>query len=396
MYSQYIVLPEGLSFSKVFSVKPEPVTTLWYFLHSIPDPRRAQGRRHPLPVILVLALLALCSGHTSYQAMEEWTDNYQDVLSNELPFLAGHTPDAATFHRVFTRLDVEIFEEILGNWLQQIIPHEHGEGIAIDGKTISGTGIHIVAAFTHKLQAVLFEQGTDTKGKELVIGPEVLKRIPLKNHIVTGDAMFTQRKICEQIMQGGGGYIFTVKGNQEKMEQDISLFFMDIPFGEAVQTDTNIVWWKGRREKRTVRMSSDPQLLSYLKWPGITHVWECTREITRKNETTIEVAIGIASFPQAVQKRATAKELNQYLRGHWGIENGLHRTRDVSFHEDKATIRKGKAPQIMAALRNLVISILHRGTVRSFTTAFRRFAAHPEELFQFLGLTEVAKRAVLA
>jgi len=103
----------------------------------------------------------------------------------------------------------------------------------------------------------------------------------------------------------------------------------------------------------------------------------------------------VASFPPALENLGTAEKLNQYLRGHWGIENGLHRTRDVSFKEDKATIRKGNAPQVMAALRNLVISILHRGTVRSFQTAFRRFTAHPEELFQFLGLTTVAKTAIL-
>lgn len=194
MHSQYIVLPEGLSFSKVFSVKPEPVTTLWYFLHSIPDPRRAQGKRHSLPVILGLALLALCSGHTSYQAMEEWARNYQELLRKDLCFLAGHTPDAATFHRVFTRLDVGLFEEVLGNWLQRIIPQEKGEGISLDGKTIHGTGIHLVAAFTHKLQSVLFEMGTSEKGKELVVSPKVLKNIPLKDHIVTGKRPYCHRR----------------------------------------------------------------------------------------------------------------------------------------------------------------------------------------------------------
>jgi hypothetical protein len=154
--------------------------------------------------------------------------------------------------------------------------------------------------------------------------------------------------------------------------------------------------WKGRMEKRVMKMSDDTQLLSYLDWPGLTHVWECAREVKRSGKTTREVAFGLASFPKELEQRATAEKLNQYLRGHWGIENGLHRTRDVSFNEDKATIRKGKAPQIMAALKNLVISILHRGTVRSIKIAFRRFAAHPEELFHFLGLTDVAKAAVLA
>jgi predicted transposase YbfD/YdcC len=391
MYSQYIVLPENLSFNKIFSVKPEPITTLWYFLHCIPDPRRAQGKRHDLPTVLTLAILALCCGHNSYQAMSEWSENYQSLLQVQLPFLSNHMPDAATFHRVFTKLDIVVFEQVLGNWLQQIVPTEAGEGIALDGKTISGTGIHIVAAFTHTLQSVLFEIGTDTKGKELVIGPEVLKSLPVAEHIVTGDAMFAQKKICEQITKRQGGYVFTVKGNQEKLEQDIRLYFTKLPFKARLQEHIQTTRWKGRVEKRTMLMSSE--LNDYICWPGLTHVWQCTREIRKHGQMTTEIAVGVASLPDHL---ATAEKLNQYLRGHWSIENSLHRTRDVSFHEDKATIRKGSAPQVMAALKNLVISIFHRATVRSFPAAFRRFSAKPEELFQFLGLTEVQKAYVYA
>ena len=393
MYSQYTVLPKHLSYSLVFSVKPASVSSLWFFLHTFPDPRRKQGTRHELPIILVLALLALCCGYTSYQAMHEWSVNYQELLLEQCSFLAGHTPDAATFYRVFSRLDVETFEEILGNWLQTIMPLEVGEGIAIDGKTIRGTGVHLVSAFTHKLQAVLFEKGTDVKGKELVIGPEVIEHIPVKDHIITGDAMFAQKKICEQITGRGGGYVLTVKGNQEILEEHIRLFFKDVPFQAHVETNVMIDWWKGRREKRTVRMSEDQQVLLYLAWPGITHIWECTREVVKNGTTTKEVAVGIASL---LPSHNTADQLNRYIREHWSIENGLHRTRDVVFHEDKATIRNKSSAQIMAALKNIVISILHRATVRAIPTAARRFAAHPEELFQFLGLTEVQKSYVHA
>jgi predicted transposase YbfD/YdcC len=386
MQGQYIVLPEGLSFSPIFSVKPEPVTTLWYFLSSIPDPRRPQGRRHQLPVVLLLAILALCCGYTSYQAMEEWAKNHQTVLQEQLPCISGHTPDAATFYRVFSRLDVGAFEEILGNWLQTVMPVGKGEGIAIDGKTISGTGVHLVSAFTHTLQAVLFEQGCDIKGKELVVGPEVIDHIPVQDHIITGDAMFAQKRICEQIVERGGGYVLTVKGNQETLEENIRLFFKEIPFQTKVQTNVLIDWWKGRKEKRTVKMSSDEQVLSYLGWPGITHIWECTREVVKHGTTTKEVAVGIACL---LPDYASAERLNHYIREHWSIENGLHRTRDVTFHEDKATIRNKSSAQIMAALKNAVISIFHRATVRAIPTAARRFAAHPEELFELLGLTQI-------
>lgn len=393
MYSQYTVLPKRLSYSPVFSVKPACVSSLWFFLHTLSDPRRPQGTRHELSVILLLALLALCCGYTSYQAMHEWSVNYQELLAEQCSLLAGHTPDAATFYRVFSRLDVQAFEEILGNWLQTIMPLEKGEGIAIDGKTISGTGVHLVSAFTHKLQAVLFEKGTDSKGKELVIGPQVIEHIPVKNHIITGDAMFAQKKICEQIVKRGGGYVLTVKGNQEILEENIRLFFKDVPFQTTIEKNVMIDWWKGRKEKRTVRMSRDEQVLSYLAWPGITHIWECTREVVRDGITTKEVAVGIASL---LPEYATAEKLNRYIREHWSIENGLHRTRDVIFHEDKTTIRNKSSAQIMAALKNVVISIFHRATVRAIPTAARRFAAHPEELFELLGLKEVQKAYVYA
>jgi predicted transposase YbfD/YdcC len=253
--------------------------------------------------------------------------------------------------------------------------------------------VHLVSAFTHKLQAVLFEMGTDIKGKELVVGPKVIKRIPVKDHILTGDAMFAQKKICKQIIKQNGGYVFTVKGNQGKLEEDIRIFFKDPPWRIPIQTHTLIDCWKGKKEKRTIRVSDNSQLLSYLSWPGLTHVWECTREINRKGATTIEVAVGIARL---LPQYATADKLNRYVREHWSIENGLHRTRDVVFNEDKATIRKKTAAQMMAALKNLVISIFHRATVRAIPTAFRRFAAHPEELFQLLGLQSVQKAYIYA
>ena len=88
MLVKYIVLPEKSAYSKIFSVKPEPISSLWLFLHTIPDFRRGQGMRHDLPVVLLLSILALCCGHLSYEAMEEWCENYQEMIKTHVPFLA--------------------------------------------------------------------------------------------------------------------------------------------------------------------------------------------------------------------------------------------------------------------------------------------------------------------
>lgn len=382
---------KGVLSSPIFLIEPAPVTSLWYFLHTIPDHRRAQGRRHSLPTVLMLAILAISCGAASYQAISEWAVNYQDHLKEGVSFIAFHTPDKATYHRVFAHLNVESFEEVLGSWLQSITHTEKGEGIAIDGKTTAKDKFHLVAAFAHKVKSVLFQKGTTVKGKELIIGPQVLEKVYVKDRIITADALHAQKDFCEVITSRGGGYVFVVKGNQPKLEGDIALFFENPPFKAIIETFDSVEKNKGRVEARTIWMSQD--LTDYLDWPGLTHIFKVKRDRSDKNQKTQEIVYGIASLPK---EYSSAKHLSSYLRGHWSIENNLHRVRDVSFDEDKSTIRTKHAPQVMAALRNLVISVFQRGNVKSYPQAFRRFSAHPDELFTFLGLNQVSQRVIYA
>lgn len=371
---------DELSYTDLWFEKT-PITLLWMRLSSVPDPRRAQGRRHDLSLLLTLALLASCCSWNSYQAMHEWCVEFQNQIKTHLPFLAGHTPDASTFHRVFSNLDYEAFEEVIYAWFAEVSPLEAGEGIALDGKTIGSSGLHIVASFAHKAKRVLWQRGTDTKGKELVIGPEVLSRIPLMDHIVTGDAMFTQVKICKQITESGGGYVFTVKGNQEKLEEDIRIFFESPPWGVLIEINTTVTRARGRIETRTIEMSQG--LNSYLEFPGVTHIWRITRTVKHKGEISQEVSVGIARLLESFN---TASYLNRYIRQHWSIENNLHRARDTLFAEDQCPIRKRNGPYVATTIRNLVIALFHKGHIQNHKQAMRRFTVHPEQLFVFLGL----------
>jgi predicted transposase YbfD/YdcC len=378
-----------LSSCPVFLIEPAPVTSLWYFLHKIPDHRRAQGKRHPLPTILILSILAISCGADSFQSISEWAINYQDQLRKSVPFLACHTPDKSTFHRVFTNLDSNSFEDALGDFLQSITHIAKGEGIALDGKTTAKDSLHLVAAFAHQAHSVLFQKATTTKGKELILAPLVLERVSIKDKILTADALHTQRSFCETITKRGGGYVFVVKGNQQRLVEDIKLFFETPPFKAEIKQYQTLEKNKGRVEKRSIWMSQD--LTQYLDWPGLTHVFKVQRQRSDKNHNTTETIYGIASLPK---QYSSIKNLSKYLRGHWSIENNLHRVKDVSFGEDKSTIKKGKAPQVMSMLRNLVISVFQRGEVKSYPQAFRRFSAHPEELFEFLGLNQLHLTAI--
>ncbi|MFQ6052451.1 MAG: ISAs1 family transposase [Candidatus Hydrothermarchaeota archaeon] len=307
---KYIILPERLSHSPAFSVKPTPTVTLWHMLHKLPDPRRAQGTRHALPTLLMLGILAICSGEGSYEAMADWPRNYQDEIRKQVPFLAGHTPDKSTFHRVFARLDIAAVEEVLGTWIQDVVPLEEGEGIGLDGKAVGRSGYHLVAAFAHKARAVLFQEGTNSKGKELVAAPRVLKNIPVKGQIVTGDALFTQKNLCELITQKGGGFVFTAKDNQKTLAEDIRLYFAAAPCDGEIETHTTVDKHKGRVEVRKMEVTTE--LNEYIEWPGVTHVWRVRRERTEEGRTTTQTAVGIARL---LEEKNPARQLNR----RWGI-----------------------------------------------------------------------------
>ena len=110
------------------------------------------------------------------------------------------------------------------------------------------------------------------------------------------------------------------------------------------------------------------------------------RERTEKGKTTVEVVHGISSLGP---ERADAKRLLGLNRGHWGIENRLHYVRDVTMGEDASRVRKGVAPQVMAALRNGVIHVLSGVAAPSIAAAMRTMGNCLSKALELLGLPQL-------
>ncbi len=378
------VLPRQLSVSDAFSVEPTPLNSLYRFFESVPDWRSDQGKRYPLAAILTLSFCALATGANSYQAISEYARNYEEDIKTLVPLLVGVTPVISTLHRVFSGIAIEEVEQVVKKWVLCMIILHTGDALALDGKTVHGSGRHLLCAFAHEACATVFQKGTDTKGKELVVGPQVLREVPLKDHVVTGDAMFAQRDICDDLVVAGAGYVFMVKGNQETLELSLHDYFNSSSDGSEIVTYTESEKSSGTFFHRTLRMTDDPDLIKYLNWPGITHVFWIQRDTEKKGVTTRQIAVGIARL---LTDHDSVQDLFRYIRGHWHIENNLHRTKDMFFKEDSCPVRDGNASQLLSSLRNMATSIFHLKDVRAFPSAMRRFAACPHELFYLLGLT---------
>jgi predicted transposase YbfD/YdcC len=110
---------------------------------------------------------------------------------------------------------------------------------------------------------------------------------------------------------------------------------------------------------------------------------EITRERTVKGVKTVEIEYAMTSL---TPEEANAKRLLELMRSHWQIENGLHYIRDVTLGEDACRVRKGSAPQVLAAVRNAVIHLLCEVDCPSHAAAIRRLNARPEEALALLEL----------
>ncbi len=191
------------------SAEKKVARSLIEVLGSVPDPRSAHGRRHPLGAILALAVCAMLCGARSLYAISQWGRDQGGDMAHALGFTRERTPCVSTLHEVFSRLDRESFELALGGWLQEG-GLKAGEAVAVDGKTLRGIhgeqlpGVHLVAAYAHQSGIVVGQQAVGEKQNELGALPGLLDQLDLRGLVITGDAQFTQRKECRLITEKGG------------------------------------------------------------------------------------------------------------------------------------------------------------------------------------------------
>lgn len=201
------------------------VPSLYELFLGLSDPREAQGMRHTLASMLTLAATAMLAGAKTLTDISEFGRRRRKLCK-----LMGFThkpPCISTFHYLFKEFDADVFEKTLLEWLQA----HHGQTpipeLHLDGKTLRGSrrgaipGVHLLAAYSDTLGTALTELAVDAKTNEHKAALKLLRLVPLEGVLVTGDAMFAQREVAQEITARGGTYLLTVKDNQPALKQAI-------------------------------------------------------------------------------------------------------------------------------------------------------------------------------
>jgi len=380
---------------------PDPVALapgLRSALAQVVDPRQRRGVRHPLVVVLTAAVCAVAAGARSFVAAGEWVADLPAEVAAALG-VQCRCPSESTIRRLIGQVDADRFDTVIGAFVQglcaKVAPVGRRRVLAVDGKTLRGSrhtdsdgvdapGRHLLAVIDQHARVVLGQVKVEGKTNEITAFTPLLgtlRGIDLTGVVITADALHTQRDHVDDLHQRGMHWLLTVKGNQPRLRRQLAR----LPWRQVETAHRSAGTSHGRREIRILKVVT---IAAGIEFPHAAQAIQITRRTRpvsartgRRGKWRTETVYAITDLEP---HEARPDELAAWIRGHWQIENSLHWVRDVTFAEDLSQVRAGAGPQVMASLRNLVISLHRLVGATNIAAALRHHARDARRPLQLL------------
>jgi predicted transposase YbfD/YdcC len=353
-------------------------TSLHKAFRSLPDPRINRKKLHILLDIIILSILAVLSGAESYDSIELFGKENFAFLKQILELKNG-IPSHDTINRVFQVINPRLFESCFISWAKGLKEDGIWERvIAIDGKTSRGSKdsfhhrspLHSLHAWSVENGICLGQMECGEKTNEITTIPKMLDLLDIKGSIITIDAMGTQTAIAKKIIEKEGDYILAVKGNQGTLEEEVhSTCKRNPPVFDSIVVEKG----HGRIETRHCEVFEKGLIVDFEnRWKNLNAIIKITsiREFANKTETQERFYISSLN---------TNNDFNKYIRDHWGVENNLHWTLDMTFREDEQRKRANHAAANFAIVRKIALNLLKKDTGKESLRSKRLKAAWNKE-----------------
>ena len=380
------------------------VRPLIEFLKDIPDPRSIRKKPHELAEVLMLIIIGFLAGKHTFRRMRRWLKKKEKALKRHLK-LAGGIPSIATISRIASSVDPDLVALAFIDWIGQIVS-TRGIHIVIDGKGLraatekirGGRTPYILNAIDAATKLVIAQLAISEKTNEMTAIPELIRILDISGSTVTIDAIGATSEILNLIDEQDGYFIQQVKKNCPATYQEIKDFFEAAKKEQSEDKDGFEKKNKGKygeydsgleinRDRHEYRA-----MLSYSGDSSISTIRDdisCIRTIGMSTQVRIPIerdADGndvtpskkdflkngsrrrphptdgdaltddVERVAMVSNRDCGAKELAQYKREHWRIENCLHYVLDESFREDKCTARKSK--KTLSVLRKFAYNVI--------------------------------------
>lgn len=198
--------------------------TLQEELKTLDDKRRKQGQRHSIDIVLMIAIMSTMSGFIGYRAIGDFVTKYKKELIEYFKPKKGRLPSFPTVRRVLINVEQDKFALVFERWMSKYLKKVDNKWISVDGKAIRGTCqkeedkklAHLVSFFINDSKEVILSRKTESRSNEIPLVQEILREFPLKNLIITMDAMHCQEETLKLIKDSGNDYVVQVKKKSEE------------------------------------------------------------------------------------------------------------------------------------------------------------------------------------
>ena len=395
-------------------------------LGDVPDPRKRRGIRHDLPQILAVATLATLRGATSLFAIGELAAELpQEALCRLDARISPRTgrrvaPEESTIRRMLKAIDADALDRVVNAWIAtQVLCGRLGQdeaveidfntmveddereeddddvdadggfrqAVALDAKTLRGARledgrkVHLVSVVTHEEATTIAQANVDVKTNEITVFRPLLGSLDLADLVVTADALHTQREHAAFLRSQGAHYVLGVKENRPTLLAQAKRSLAGRPVAYESHDRGH-----GRIEHRYVSVATiSIKMAKKLRFPSARQFVAVYRERCDLADR-VESAETSYYVTDLSRSEALPEELGTHVRRHWTIENRSHYVRDRTFDEDRSQVRVGGAPQALATLRNLAISILRLVGFENIASGLRWMAFDHRRTLDLLGL----------
>jgi hypothetical protein len=204
-------------------LSPQPLSSLREGFAQVTEFRKGQGKRHRMPTVLAIAACAKMAGVMGgYAGVASYARNLTRPQRRALHCWYHErtgeyeVPSESCFVRVLQGVSPREVEAVTLAWQQQVLGPNTDALVAIDGKTLKHSGVHLVGAIGLPSHRCLGVEPVADKSNEIPAAQKLLERAPiLAGQMVSLDALNTQHKTVGQILYDkGADYLLPLKGNQ--------------------------------------------------------------------------------------------------------------------------------------------------------------------------------------
>lgn len=351
------------------------------------DQRKPKGLRYPFQPLLILLSLAKLCGQDTPSEIFDWVENRSSLLKQKLGLDWKRMPSQTTWQRlVGANIDATEFDRKVGKYFQAMSLDER-ELFNLDGKVLCGTRdkqtdrqLYLLALQEERTNAVVEQTEVLAGENEISAANRLFEKADLKNKIISGDAIFAQKELSSKVVERGGEYLWKLRANQGSIYNLAKEHFEELS-DCYLDRARSLEKGHGRIDEREILTSF--RLAGQIDFPYLEQVFKITRwsKQVKTGKVSEQTIYGITS---GSVEEFSAEEILRLTREHWGIENGLHYRRDVTFKEDACRQTSKRGGRVLAVLNNLTIGILRKKGWENIAKARRYYAALIDEALSLL------------